>query len=48
MANSTYKQLCRLWKALGSDAEKVLAIFERSEFRESLTPLLGRTMVDVA
>lgn len=46
MANSSYKQLCRLWKALGPDVEGALSLFERSEFRISLTPLLGRVMVE--
>lgn len=48
MANSAYKQLCRLWKALGADVEGTLAVFERSEFRVDLTPVLGRTMPDVS
>jgi len=45
MANSTYKQLCRLWKALGNKVEETLRLFERSEFRGALTPILGRIMV---
>jgi hypothetical protein len=46
MANSTYKQLCRLWKALGQDrVGPALRVFEVSEFAGSLPAnYLGRTM----
>jgi hypothetical protein len=46
MANSSYKQVCRLWKVLGAPVEEVLKVFELSDFRFSLTPLLGRVMAD--
>ena len=44
MANSTYKQACRLWKALGEErVGPVLALFEASEARGCLSPhYLGR------
>jgi hypothetical protein len=46
MADSAYKQLCRLWKVFEADVEPILEMFERSEFRASLTSgLLGRQMV---
>jgi hypothetical protein len=45
MANSSYKQACRLWKALGEDrVGPVLDLFETSEVREDLSPhFLGRS-----
>ena len=46
MANSSYKQLCRLWKVFEKDIESVLILFERSDFRLSLEPLLGRVIVE--
>jgi len=44
MANSTYKQACRLWKALGEErVGPVLALFEASDARGCLSPnYLGR------
>jgi hypothetical protein len=44
MANSAYKQLCRLWKALGEErAGPVLRLFEASEFAPFLAlGYLGR------
>jgi hypothetical protein len=44
MANSSYKQVCRLWKALGEDrVGRVLALFETGEVRGGLSHrFLGR------
>ncbi len=43
MADSAYKQLCRLWKALGEKVVPLLDLFELSSFGAELTQgLLGR------
>jgi hypothetical protein len=45
-ANSMYKQLCRLWKALGERVVPVLELFETSEFAAMLSNgYLGRIPV---
>jgi hypothetical protein len=45
-ANSMYKQLCRLWKALGDRVSPVLELFEKSAFKDMLSPhYLGRNAV---
>ena len=48
LANSTYRQLCRLSRAVDFDAERMLQVFELSQFRESLQPILGRSMAAAA
>jgi hypothetical protein len=48
MADSAYKQLCRLWKVYEANVEPILEMFERSEYRASLTTgLMGRKMMPV-
>jgi hypothetical protein len=43
LADSSYKQACRLWTVLGDRVEPVLSLFETSEVRDYLTPhFLGR------